>query len=506
MKRFAILFVLLTFCLQLQAQNYSFDNLVGYDLLDAGPITSKNEVQGYYLFFTKESSDKKTNDFIIKILDQNLNELTNKEFSATTKTQIEALVFNGKSILLKQFEANGKDLHFTVKNMQVNGEFTDLGEQDIRVSKHSKSDVYAVPEKGFANIYGTKDRKGIIEFYNEEGLQWTYNTPENIKWEEIDYVTTYDDKVIFSIYRYNPVTTGGDYFIKAFQLDSGQQLYEQVLTDFGYDHKIEKGFVNPMQKEIWITGDYYDKGDEEEPENSNGLFIMKVSPQGDILDTDYSPWDGKINRYTKSYKKGKLKDGFIYIHDFVFLDEQKVFGIGEQYRKAFRIWGLAEAAVTVGAYGRLAKVDIGDVLVFKFSPNAKLLETKRNRKRPKTELPNKGLYGGLLIPGKGIGEVMAAQHAFDFSHVSVDNNNESFTVFYNEKEDLSKKQLKRYKRTNRYILRTVTYKNGEYTRDRFYLTDGKSESTVTILPAKPGYVLVNEVSDDYTGLRLEKLK
>jgi len=501
-----ILLLAIFFSTEGLSQKYSFDQLVDFQLLDSGPITSKNEVQGYYLFFKKDQLDETTSEFIIKILDQNLNELTNKEFTAAAGTDIEALVFNGKSILIKQFTNNDGTLDFKINNMNIAGEFIEMGSESLKVGKYSRSLVYGVPDKGFVNIYGTDKQKAIVEYYNNDERAWSYETPDSIKWEEMDYLTAYENKVIFSSFRSNKVTSGGDYFLKTFDIDTGELLYDKVMTFYGYDHKIDRGFVNPLLEEIWISGDYFDKGSDEKDINSKGLFVMKISPEGEILDSDYVPWDGKIERYSKTYKKGKIKEGNIYVHDFVFLKDKQVFGIAEQYRKSFRAWGLAETVITAGTAARLAKVDIGDVLVFRFGNNAKLVETKRNRKPSKRVLPERGLFGGLLIPGKSIGQVMDDQNAYDFSHLSVDNDNEFFTVFYGLQEELTRKQKKQYKRDGRYILRTVTYKDRKWTKDKFYLTDGKQESLINILPAKPGYVLVYEISEDYTGLRLEKLK
>ncbi len=505
-KQFILFFVLICFQILGFSQEYSFEDLKGYSLIENGSITSKNEVQGYYLFFKKDQKKKDSTEFIIKILDQNLNELTNRIYVTDPLTTIEALVFNGKSILVKEFKVDGTKLHFNVYDMNVKGDMKLMGEQDIKEDKDSRSLVYGIPDKGFVNIYGTKQREAILEYYNDGELKWTYNTPDNINWEELDLITTYEDKLIMSSFRASQVTNGGDYYLKAFDINSGEELYEKVMTFYGYDHEIARGFANPLQEEIWISGDYFDKGDEEKIENSNGLFVMKISPDGEILDSDYVPWDGKIERYSKTYKKGKLKNGFIYIHDFVFLNDGQVFGIGEQYRKAFRPWGVAETVLTLGSMGRLIKVDIGDLLIFRFGNNAKLSETKRNRKPANTVLPNKGIWGGVLIPGKKIGQVMDDQNAYDFSHISVDNNNEHFTVFYSMKESLNKKQMKQYKRQPRWILRTITYQDREWIKDKLYLTDGKSEGNIALLPAKPGYVLINESSSDFNGLKLIKLK
>jgi len=491
------------------AQKFDFDDLVDFKYRGAGPITNKNEVQGYFVFFEKDRLSADSSEFVVKILDQNLNVLTEKELHSSPNTSIESIVFNGKSLLIKQFEVDSKDLNFKVSKLNISGDLEELGSETIKAHKDSRSHVHSIPDQGYANVYGTDKKRAILEYYGEDGTEWRYDTPEEVKWEYLSYVATDSNKVIFSSYRKNPVTEGGDYFLKAFDVGSGEILYDKVLTFGGFDYQIDRGFVNPIKDEIWITGDYYEKGDNEEPENSEGLFIMKITPDGEILDSDFIPWDGKINRYASSYKKGKLKKGFLHFHDFVFLENGQVFGIAEQYRKQFRPWGVAERLVTIGAYGHLTKVIVGDLFIFEFGNNAKLVKSKRNRKPEKDYFPSKGFFGSLLIPGKKIGDMLTELNAYNYSHVSVNNENTQFDVFFYMKEDLTKKQQKQYRRQPRWILRTMGYRNREYIKDKIYLSDGKGKEggfEMSVLPAKPGYVLLHESSPEYTGLRLEKLK
>lgn len=507
MKQYFLLVFSICFtCNIVIAQNYDFSNLLNVKLLDAGPITNQNEIQGYYLFFEKDRKAKDSSEFMVKILDYNLNELTNREFKSAPSTNIEALVFNGKSIVIKTFIQEKKDLHFSLLNMQVNGTLDSIGGETIKIHQHSTSSIHSVPNKGFANIYTTHNHKAILEFYGNNGEKWTYNTPEEVSWEELSYVVDYDNQLLISSYRKNKVSGQSEYFLKSFDMATGNEIYDQVMTDYGYDHKISRGFINTMQDEIWITGPYFNKGDKKDLGYSQGLFIMKVNPDGEIDDTDYIPWDGKIDRYSKTYTKGKLKEGSFFVHDFVYLNTEEIFAITEQYSKQFRPVGVAEAALSLGLTGKLASIQIGDIMVFRFSNDAKLLDKKRSRKPSRKEFSNTGIYGGTFIPKAKMGEIMNEQGEFDFSHISVDNDFSSFTVFYYMKEQLSKRQIKKNKRHPRYILQTLTFKNREWTKDKFYLTDGSGETLIDILPAKPGYVVIGEFNEEYRGLRLEKIQ
>lgn len=491
----------------LYSQNYSFESMTDFDLLSSGPITSKNEIQGYYLFFEKDKKNKDSTEFVLKILDQNLNELANKEFTSSPNTNIEALLFDGNSILLKQYEIDGQKLHFAIKSLPVKGEIETISEQTIRMHKNSRSIIHAIPDKGFVNIYGKSNHQAILEFYGNGQKLWSYQTPDGISWEEIDYITSFENKVIFSMLRPSSVSDYGEYYLTAFDYQTGEKLFENKLSDFGNDHRISRGFVNPVQEEIWLIGDYFDRGESESAASSNGIFIMRTTLDGEIINTDYANWtDRKLERQAQQYENGRLKAGNIYMHDFVFLNTGEVFGIGEQYRKAFRPLGVLETLTTLGIYGRMAEVHIGDILLLQFGTNAKLIDRERERKPGKKVFSNTGAYGGVFLPKQRIGELMESQNSYDYSHISVDNDHRSFTVFYLEKEQLSRRQLQRYNRENRNILRTITYKDKQYTTDKFYLSDGEGGAEVyQVMPAKPGYVVVHEITEDYQGLRLEKV-
>ncbi|MBX2844672.1 MAG: hypothetical protein KTR13_00545 [Saprospiraceae bacterium] len=524
MKGAKFLFFLIAgfFILPTQAQNFDFSDVVDFQYRGAGSITNKNEVQGYFIFFEKDRLSEDSTEFIVKILDQNLNELTEKTITAEPSTGIESVLFNGKSLMIKQFYPADKLLNFKVSRLDISGELTELGTEEIEQHKNARSHAHSIPGEGYVNVYGDKKGRAKLEYFGDDGNSWRYETPEDVKFEYLDYVATDSSTIIFSAHRHNPVTAGddaiegiinkdhdgrGDYYLKAFDLNTGEILYDKVMTFGGFDYKIDRGFVNPIKDEVWITGDYFEKGHSEEAENSQGLFIMKITPDGEILDSDFIPWDGKINRYSASYKKGKLKKGFLHFHDFVFLENGQVFGIAEQYRKAFRAWGVAERAVTAGMAGHLTKVIVGDMFVFEFGNDAKLVKSTRARKPEKDHLPGKGPFGSLLIPGKKIGDMLTEMNAYNFSHASVNNESTKFTVFYYMKEDLTKKQEKQYRREGRWILRTVGYQDRAYSKDKIYLTDGKKEGAeITVLPAKPGYVLIHEESPEYSGLRLEKIK
>ncbi len=506
-RAFLLLFILVRFSVTVQAQKFSFNDVVDFTYKGFGPIINKNEVQGYYVLYENDKLNKDSSSYIIKILDQNLGEISNKEITAPVGNDIESILFNGKSLLIKQFQKEDKQANFQVMRMGIDGSIDKLSERSLKLhKKDSRSNVHALPDLGYLDIYGTHKKKAIVEYHGDDGTKWSYNTPDTVGWEFINYVAVDTNKVILSSYKKNKVTDAGDYFIYAFDIADGSMLYQKVLTFEGRDFEVDRGFVSPIKNEVWIVGDYFEKGDNEEIINSDGLFIMKMNPEtGKILHSSYMPWEGKINRYSNAYKRGKLKKGWLHFHDFVFLKNGEVFGIAEQYRKQFRFMGLVERTVSVGTYGHHTKMIVGDLLLFQFNDFAELVKTRRGRKPEKDFLLGNGFFGGtLLIPGKRIGVMLDDINAYNYTHYSVNNENTDFDLFYFMKEDLTKRQQKQYKREPRWILRTIGYENRTYTTDKIYLT---SESkNIAVFPAKPGHILMYEQSEDWNGLRLERIK
>ena len=80
MMRMFIIRCLLALCFVspyiLQAQSkLSIANVYSAKLKNSGPIIANNEVKGYFLFYQSDKIDRKTNEYTLQILDENINKV-----------------------------------------------------------------------------------------------------------------------------------------------------------------------------------------------------------------------------------------------------------------------------------------------------------------------------------------------------------------------------------------------------------------------------------------------
>ena len=74
MKHFNILLFLLTvLSLSLDAQKTTINNMQKSALRTSDVIKQGSEVKGYYFFYVSDKIDRKTNQYTLRIMDNNLN-------------------------------------------------------------------------------------------------------------------------------------------------------------------------------------------------------------------------------------------------------------------------------------------------------------------------------------------------------------------------------------------------------------------------------------------------
>src|SRR5258705_14007389 len=56
-------------------QTKAFNDVLKLQLRNMGPIIKNNNVTGYYMFYKVDKVDRKNNSYLLRILDENLNEV-----------------------------------------------------------------------------------------------------------------------------------------------------------------------------------------------------------------------------------------------------------------------------------------------------------------------------------------------------------------------------------------------------------------------------------------------
>src|SRR6478672_9798440 len=92
-----------------QAQNkLSIDKVYTVILKNSGTIIANEQIKGYYFLYQSDKIDKKTNEYTLQIVDENLNKLKDIKFQ------------DSKDIVLLESAFNGTTMNFTFYNDKEN--------------------------------------------------------------------------------------------------------------------------------------------------------------------------------------------------------------------------------------------------------------------------------------------------------------------------------------------------------------------------------------------------
>jgi hypothetical protein len=141
-------------------------------------------VKGYYYFYNVEKKDRKNNNYLLSIVDENLNEIKSIPIVRPNTYYLVDAAFNGSAFAFLFYDANEKSLELigydkALKQMgkvkkDVSGRMTQAAYVYVaQGNEPMQAYLVAIPDKGFIH-YGMKaDSKGdyTIEFYDRRSGQ-----------------------------------------------------------------------------------------------------------------------------------------------------------------------------------------------------------------------------------------------------------------------------------------------------------------------------------------------
>jgi hypothetical protein len=87
-----------------QAQEKKIQDIVEVQLRNAGSIINNEIVVGHYLFYKTDRINRKTYNYELQILDQNLNEVGKHTVESSKHLFLMDAVYNGNSLMLKLYD------------------------------------------------------------------------------------------------------------------------------------------------------------------------------------------------------------------------------------------------------------------------------------------------------------------------------------------------------------------------------------------------------------------
>ncbi|QHT68578.1 hypothetical protein GXP67_18970 [Rhodocytophaga rosea] len=499
-------------CTRSFAQQKSFSNVLTIQLRNMGAIYNKNQVSGYYMFYKVDRVNGKTNSYLLRILDQNLNEVSESKIEESKYFYLMEAAYNDESLMFKFYDAKEKTISFYQydNKSQLKNKSSRKLESKMEVytynsqAEREESDgtfLFAIPGQGFVDYGMKKDGKlgYAITFYPENKTQkgWTYESASNSKEvENAGYVVASKNLLISSVIRRNNLLSQNfEAYLLGIDINTGKKLFEKKVEDKQYELSFINATIDENSGNVALLGQYYKKNDNVVKDKSLGLCSYVLSSDGNIITKNYASWLTDVRKFLPVNAQGKMEDvGYLYFHKIIKTADGRYIAVGEQYRKAASAAGIA-LTVLGGSSAGVTKMVIEDLVVLEFNQQFKLENVKIfDKSKTNVELPAAYDFAGPQITAY----YLKALGHFDYSFSQQNEDATTFSVGY---VDYEKKKGEK----NGLVFGAITYAEKEYATDKLSLeTDA---SSLRVIPAKPGFILITEYfrKAKKLDMRLEKI-
>jgi hypothetical protein len=514
MKKLLLSMLLLSLLKVADAQTFSIDNVRKAALRTSNAIKEGSDVKGYYFFYVSDKIDKKTNEYTLRILDDNLKVLKDIKFQDSKDVTILESSFNGTDLIFLFYNEKDKTFEYQVygadgkkKPYSYTRELTKKEKRYLELTYLALDDdeetykgLYPVEGKGFiSNMPSREDRDYTFEidyFSTEKRKQWTYTPTEGGKKFLGDYLGTYNGVVYIEVLRFGGAfDQKPDSYIVGLNLETGKQLFEKP-TDAKY--RFYPASLSVMNGgKAYLYGEFFDLNGNIIKDNSLGFAFLGIDEKGLITSEKYCSWAQDMSKFMNVSSKGKIDDfGFMYLHNILQTSDGSIYAIGEGYKKVVSGLGVAAKMLSGGRSGlSTMKIKVTDMLLLKFDKNFVMKEAKFYDKNSNSvELQS----GSEFVSTPLLGKMIKFNYGgFDYSYTQGNSDLSSFTVCYGDYV-----RGKDYKGST---FNSISYTDGKITTDKINTKSDASRSWV--LPGKQGQVLIMEYfkKDKRLDAHFEKL-
>lgn len=498
------------------AQKLNIDNVRTIYHRATGPIMANEEIKGYFTLYQSDKVDRKTNEYTLQIIDENLNKVKDVKFEDSKSIQLMESSFNGSELLFYYFDEDQKLLDFRIYDLNGKQKMNYQREVDKKTKRFinqmsdylkdgfENKNIFSVEGKGFLSVIPIREEGDFtyeVNFYgSKKKEQWTYNPDESIKMVEAQYLGSSDSVAIFQLRkRDSRLSKKFDAYLMGVYLHNGKKAFE-----FPTDEK--KFLFNPTNistikgsNTVALMGPYFDKDDNIAKGKSVGLGVWQMNNQGKILNEKYNSWASEIGKHLSVNAKGRVDDlGYVYFHDIIQTEDGKFFAVGEGYKRVASALGIASTALGVlggGASNNVTKIKVTDMVMLQFDPQFNVTGAT---------IFDKNSNSIELLPGMDFTNITILGYlvkyffrGFDYSFTLIDKNHTSFSIGYTD-----------YERTKDFkglTFNAISYHGGKINTDKISLKT--KASSMGVYPGKPSSIMVREYfrKEKRMELRLEKI-
>jgi hypothetical protein len=497
MKKLLLIINCLLLIMGVQAQSISIDNVRSASLRSTDAIKEGTDVKGYYFFYVSDKIDKKTNEFTLRIMDNNLKVLKDIKFQDSKDVTILESSFNGTDLIFLFYNEDERTFEYQVYG--ANGQKKpyayrrDLTKKEKRYLEatylQNASDdektfkgLYPIEGKGFiSNMPSREDKDYTFEisyFSTEKKKQWTYVPTEGAKRFIGDYLGAFNGVVYVEVLKFGSLfDQKPESVVVGLDLETGKQLFEKS-TDSKYRfYPASMSLTNTGQSVIY--GEYYDADANIAKDKSLGFAFWGVDNQGKIVSEKYVSWSTDLGKFINVTSKGKIEDlGYMFVHNIIQASDGNIYAIGEGYKRVVSGLGVAAKLLTRNSNISTLKIKVTDMILIKFDKNYNVKDVKIYEKNANSvELP----AGSEFVSAPLLGKMIKYNYGdFDYAYTQSNKDASSFTICYSDYV-----REKDYKGST---FNSISFNEGKITTDH---VNTKSEATRSwVLPGKQGQVLV----------------
>ena len=510
--------LILASCLQLilmtalAQSKLTINNVYSVTLRNSGTIIAKEEIKGYYFFYQSDKIDKRTNEYTLQIVDENLNKLKDVKFTDSKNISLLESSYNGDKLMFTFYDDDQNMLDYRIYSMDGTKAYNYSKVLDKRSESYFKQslatnaseeaenqNIFDIEKKGFLSITPLRENKKYtyeINFYaSGKKKSWTYDPAEDGKYTSAQFLGSTDSIAVIEILSKEKLTSKHiESTMLGLNLETGKKVFEIRTTD-------GKQQLYPMNlaavsgnNNFLLIGPYYQGDADVMQDKSLGLGVWVMNNQGKLIRSKYISWTEDMSKFLKVNKKGNLSDlGYVFFHNVLQTQDGRIFAIGEGYKKNANATGIALSVLTQSYSSNLSKLVVTDMLFMELTDqyelkNAQILEKNNNIF---------SIMGSDFANPHTLALIAKQYGYFDYSFTQMGTNKESFMSGYTDYE-----KTKDYKGL---VFHSISYYDGKITNDQINLKSNSSR--MKLMPAKPGSVLLMEYfkKDKRMELRMEKI-
>ena len=468
------------------------------------PIYDGNEVKGYVMFARGDKADRKNDNYLLDLYDQDLKKVSTITIQKPSgRYTLLKNTFNGSAFAFYFF--NGKDETLEIEtydtSLQKLGSkvIGELSKSDLRaLQMQSRAadptagglmmglNLFPVPGLGFVrNGYTGAMAKGytLAIYDNKLGMHWRIASNENAKEYESLTLTEAADKYLLGVMlrRDGMMSRKATSYMVALDAKTGKKLLDLPVETSSTEQLSLSSFTFDADKREFVAvGEYYKLDDKPFINKSQGFYVKRFSEAGKPVGTKSYGWQNQVAALMPAEAKASLEDNYVNFNQSIVKGANgHMYIVAEQFKIVGDALGIASTILSGGRGTSVSKGKVANLLIFELDQDAKLASVKFY---PKT-VTNADLPPGTGFMGAGLlGQIIKMQGDFDYQFTQKNEDNSKFNVVYvnfdKEKGEAAKT----------YVGNISFGDTGKYSVDKIEMPAGPTYSY--LYPAKPGYVMI----------------